>query len=61
VSDVVLPATVNTTDTAATILWLLGLRTPADWTGSAVAAAFTPQAQVLATTAVAAQPLVPAP
>lgn len=61
VSDILLPATVNTTDTAATILWLLGLRAPADWTGSAVAAAFTPQAQGLAMAAVAAQPLVPMP
>ena len=59
--DALLPATVRTTDTAATILWLLGLRAPSDWTGTAVAAAFTPEAQLLATTAVAAQPLVPTP
>lgn len=33
-------ATVRTMDTAATIIWLLGIAEPADWTGVAVKAAF---------------------
>jgi arylsulfatase A-like enzyme len=34
------PSTLHTTDTAATVLWLLGIDHPADWTGQAVVDAF---------------------
>jgi predicted AlkP superfamily pyrophosphatase or phosphodiesterase len=46
------PTDVHTPDTAATVLWLLGLRGPTEWTGSAVATAFTPDAQLAAANAV---------
>jgi predicted AlkP superfamily pyrophosphatase or phosphodiesterase len=36
-----IPGEVNTTDSAATVLWLLGVPRPADWTGRPVEAAFT--------------------
>lgn len=49
VEHVQLPgATVRTMDTAATVLWLLGVRPPPDWTGAAVATAFTAAAQQVA-------------
>jgi predicted AlkP superfamily pyrophosphatase or phosphodiesterase len=35
-------AGISTMDTAATVLWLLGVPVPADWQGKVVAAAFTP-------------------
>jgi arylsulfatase A-like enzyme len=35
---------VRTVDTAATALWLLGVRVPTDWAGRAVATAFLPRA-----------------
>lgn len=54
VSDVMLPKTVRTTDTAATVLWLLGVRPPIDWSGAPVASAFTPRARLLAMTAAVA-------
>lgn len=41
-------APVRTTDTAATVLWLLGVRVPAEWTGAAVASAYTPAARLAA-------------
>lgn len=37
---------VRTIDTAATVLWLLGLRQPADWEGHAAAGAFTEAARL---------------
>ena len=33
---------IDTTDTAATVLWLLGVDTPTDWDGSPIVDAFTP-------------------
>ena len=45
---------VKTMDTAATALWLLGLRAPPQWQGVAVASAFTNAAQLAVTTATAA-------
>jgi predicted AlkP superfamily pyrophosphatase or phosphodiesterase len=39
---------VNTVDTAATVLWLLGIREPTDWSGTAVAQAYTPEARQIA-------------
>ena len=36
------PPAVRTMDTAATVLWLLGIAEPADWTGEAVTRAFVP-------------------
>ena len=36
------PATVRTMDTAATVLWLLAIDRPADWTGQPVIHAFSP-------------------
>jgi predicted AlkP superfamily pyrophosphatase or phosphodiesterase len=45
---------VKTTDTAATVLWLLGVSAPATWSGSPVAAAFTAPARLAAETALAA-------
>lgn len=44
---------VRTMDTAATVLWLLGIDEPADWAGTAVADAFSPASQLLATDAIA--------
>ena len=41
-------ALVRTTDTAATVLWLLGVSRPEGWAGTAVTAAFTPAAQQVA-------------
>jgi predicted AlkP superfamily pyrophosphatase or phosphodiesterase len=38
-------APVKTMDTAATVLWLLGIERPADWTGRAVATAYTEAAR----------------
>jgi arylsulfatase A-like enzyme len=35
-----LPAGIRTVDTAATVLWLLGLAVPGDWTGTPVTVAF---------------------
>ena len=46
-------ADVKTTDTAATVLWLLGVSAPAHWTGSPVASAFTAPARLAAETALA--------
>jgi predicted AlkP superfamily pyrophosphatase or phosphodiesterase len=46
------PTDVHTADTAATVLWLLGLRGPKEWTGSAVTSAFTTTAQLAAANAV---------
>lgn len=37
------PTNVNTTDTAATVLWLLGIPVPESWSGSPVASAFGPE------------------
>jgi predicted AlkP superfamily pyrophosphatase or phosphodiesterase len=39
---------VHTTDTAATVLWLLGVSEPATWTGDPVTGAFTAQARLAA-------------
>jgi predicted AlkP superfamily pyrophosphatase or phosphodiesterase len=39
---------INTMDTAATVLWLLGVAEPPVWQGVAVAAAYTPAARLLA-------------
>jgi predicted AlkP superfamily pyrophosphatase or phosphodiesterase len=39
----VLDASVRTMDTAATVLWLLGIPEPADWFGNPVVAAFSPR------------------
>jgi predicted AlkP superfamily pyrophosphatase or phosphodiesterase len=36
---------VKTTDTAATVLWLLGIAAPADWTGRVVSSAFAQAAE----------------
>ena len=36
------PSTVRTMDTAATVLWLLAIDRPADWTGQPVVDAFNP-------------------
>lgn len=47
-------ASVNTTDTAATILWLLGVALPAEWTGRPVATAYTSAARYAADAAAAA-------
>jgi predicted AlkP superfamily pyrophosphatase or phosphodiesterase len=38
------PTGVKTTDTAATVLWLLGIAKPEQWSGRAVASAFAPRA-----------------
>ena len=46
--------TVKTMDTAATVLWLLGAPAPADWSGRAVASAFTHAARLAADSAIAA-------
>ena len=35
-------AAIETTDTAATVLWLLGVDTPSEWDGAPVVGAFTP-------------------
>ena len=45
---------IRTMDTAATVLWLLGIDEPNGWVGNAVAAAYTPQAQLAAATMLAA-------
>lgn len=45
-------AGVRTMDTAATVLWLLGVNEPGDWAGRPVAAAYTESAKVAAETAV---------
>ena len=42
---------IRTMDTAATILWMLGVSTPESWTGRTVAAAFEPKVAVTAGTA----------
>lgn len=47
-------AAVNTTDTAATVLWLLGVGLPAEWTGRPVATAYTHSARYAAQSAAAA-------
>jgi predicted AlkP superfamily pyrophosphatase or phosphodiesterase len=52
---------VNTMDTAATALWLLGIAEPAVWHGVAVAAAYTPAARQLASAARTPPPIAPAP
>jgi arylsulfatase A-like enzyme len=36
---------VRTMDTASTVLWLLGLREPTDWSGAPVSSAYTSEAQ----------------
>ena len=46
------PVALRTMDTAATILWLLGARAPAAWSGRAVASAFTPAARLAAASAI---------
>jgi predicted AlkP superfamily pyrophosphatase or phosphodiesterase len=46
------PTSVRTTDTAATVLWLLGVRPPISWSGTAVASAFTSAAQLAASAAI---------
>lgn len=43
-----IPWSVNTTDTAATVLWLLGVDRPVEWTGRPVRAAYTAAAQHVA-------------
>lgn len=35
-------ATIRTMDTASTVLWVLGLREPADWAGTAITTAYEP-------------------
>jgi predicted AlkP superfamily pyrophosphatase or phosphodiesterase len=47
-------ADIKTMDTAATVLWLLGVRRPEPWSGRAVANAFTPAARLAAETAIEA-------
>jgi len=47
----VLADTVRTMDTAATILWLLGVSPPESWTGTPQVSAFTPAANQKANTA----------
>ncbi|MGQ0560362.1 MAG: alkaline phosphatase family protein [Gemmatimonadota bacterium] len=54
VANQTITAPVNTTDTAATVLYLLGIATPESWTGSAVATAFTATARLAAENAIAA-------
>ncbi len=44
---------VRTVDTAATVLWLLGLTSTTEWTGVPVRAAFVERAQVTADQAAA--------
>jgi predicted AlkP superfamily pyrophosphatase or phosphodiesterase len=44
---------IRTTDTAATLLWLLGIAPPTAWTGNVVRAAYTPAAQLAADRAAA--------
>jgi arylsulfatase A-like enzyme len=39
---------INTTDTAATALWLLGVKEPASFSGTVVASAYTPAARLAA-------------
>ena len=46
-----LPAGIRTVDTAATVLWLLGLEPTTQWTGMPVRAAFTNAARAMADTA----------
>jgi predicted AlkP superfamily pyrophosphatase or phosphodiesterase len=46
---------VKTMDTAATVLWLLGVQEPELWTGHAVSTAFTPEAQELVSAKLAAR------
>jgi predicted AlkP superfamily pyrophosphatase or phosphodiesterase len=45
---------IKTMDTAATVLWLLGIRQPEGWSGRAVASAFTPAARLAAAAAIEA-------
>ena len=52
VDDGAITAAVKTMDTAATVLWLVGVRQPASWSGRAVASAFTPAARLAAETAI---------
>jgi predicted AlkP superfamily pyrophosphatase or phosphodiesterase len=42
------PGSVRTMDTAATVVWLLGLRAPAGWAGTPVVAAFMADAPTIA-------------
>jgi predicted AlkP superfamily pyrophosphatase or phosphodiesterase len=44
---------VRTMDTAATVLWLLGVAEPSAWVGKAVATAFSEEAQLAASAAIA--------
>jgi predicted AlkP superfamily pyrophosphatase or phosphodiesterase len=44
---------INTMDTAATVLWLLGIREPANWQGVPAVAAFTDDARAAADAALA--------
>ena len=44
----------QTMDTAATVLWLLGVPAPTSWSGRAVASGFTPAARLAADSAIAA-------
>lgn len=46
-----LPAGIRTVDTASTVLWLLGVAPPADWTGQPVRVAFTAAARAAADSA----------
>lgn len=48
-----LPAGIRTVDTAATVLWLLGLAPTTVWSGTPVRAAFTKEARAAADTAAA--------
>lgn len=54
-------ADITTYDTAATVLWLLGLDVPADWAGRPVLEAFVPPAPGAATDSTAAEPILPVP
>jgi len=51
-----LPTGIRTVDTAATVLWLLGLTSTTEWTGVPVRAAFVEGAQVAADQAAAGGP-----
>lgn len=48
-----LPSGIRTIDTAATVLWLLGLQPTTDWSGVPVRAAFTADARARADSAIA--------
>lgn len=53
------PGDVNTTDTAATVLWLLGVAAPRAWSGAPVAASFTRTAQLAVANALTAPAVAP--